>query len=381
VVVAMSGGVDSSVVAGLLAKQDYDLSAVFMRNWDTRDESGTDQGCEWKKDWADVQKVCKVLDIPCRLVDLSREYWTRVFEPSLHTWETGGTPNPDIWCNKEVKFGALVQRLTSPDTWLATGHYARKGWSSPPSLLSHLVSSAQTPIRPKLLRPLDRHKDQTFYLSSISEESLARSIFPIAHLNKPEVRKLAHEWGLPTAERDESMGICFVGQKRRFDDFLAKYIPPNPGPIVELATGRVIGTHNGLWSFTIGQNARVKGMPEKMFVCEKDIEKNTLYVVPGSNHPTLYKSGLVVRDWRWIWSDSPPPEIDTPSGFRARLQYRHRMMDVACTVHSRCRSRGDNDAELRIDFDDPQHAVAPGQVAVIWSDDWCLGCGIIDKAT
>ncbi|KAJ3484753.1 hypothetical protein NLI96_g5414 [Meripilus lineatus] len=363
-VVAMSGGVDSSVVAGLLANEGYDLSAVFMRNWDTRDESGTDSGCEWKKDWQDVQKVCSLLDIPYQMVDLSREYWTRVFDPSLRAWEAGATPNPDIWCNKEVKFGALLQKIIPQDTWLATGHYARKSWTA-----------TSTGTRPQLLRPSDRTKDQTYYLSSIPEQSLARSIFPLAQLQKSEVREHASKWGLPTAERAESMGICFVGEKRRFDDFISQYITPRPGAIIDHITGEALGTYEAMWTFTIGQGAKIRGMPQKMFVSGKDPKKNEIYVVPGSDHPLLYKSRIYAQDWKWIWGDSPPVAIDGVDGFRARVQFRHRMMDVGCIV-----KRGDKEGSIIIELDEPQKAVAPGQVAAIWDQNWCLGCGVIEGA-
>jgi len=369
VVVAMSGGVDSSVVAKLLADQDYDLSAIYMRNWDTRDESGTDSGCEWKKDWMDVRRVCRMLDIPCQLVDLSREYWTRVFEPSLAAWEAGATPNPDVWCNKEVKFGALMDKLDTKDTWIATGHYAHKSWSS-------RRKTARSYPRPKLIRPSDRNKDQTYYLSSIPEASLSRALFPLAQYSKPVLKEKAREWGLPTAERSESMGICFVGQKRRFEDFISQYIQPKPGYIVDAITHKILGTHQGLWGYTIGQNARIPGLKEKMFVSEKDTSENVIFVVPGSDHPALYKSKLSVKDWRWIWNDSPPAAIDQAGGYKARVQFRHRMIDVGCTVW-----RGEEDDMIEIKFDEAQKAVAHGQFAAIYDGDWCLGSGLIAHAS
>ncbi|EED82467.1 predicted protein [Postia placenta Mad-698-R] len=350
----MSGGVDSSVVAKLLAEQDYDLSAVFMRNWDTRDESGTDKGCEWEKDWEDVQRVCKMLDIPCEMVDLSQQYWTRVFEPSLQLWEKGQTPNPDIWCNREVKFGALMDQLTGDDVWVATGHYADKSWFPCKSLR----------------RPRDRTKDQTYYLSAIPEASLARTIFPLAPFAKTEVRAMAKKWELPTAQRAESMGICFVGEKRRFDGFLSQYITPRQGPIIDLQTGKQLGTHTGLWTYTIGQNARLPGMPERMFVAKKDAERNEIYVVPSSTHPALYSRSLIASAWQWIWRDHPPGGIDDELGFHGRVQYRHRMLDAPATIQRRGHT-------IHITFEEPQQSVAPGQIAAVWDGDWCLGSGII----
>lgn len=358
----MSGGVNSSVTALLLAKQDFDLSAIYMRNWDTRDESGTDNGCEWERDWQDVQLVCKKLDLPCEIIDLSREYWNRVFEPSLRQWELGVSPNPDVLCNKEIKFGALLDRLATnnrsyENAWLATGHYALKGWSSD--------------CRPKLLRPVDRFKDQTYFLSAISEAGLRRALFPIGHLRKPEVRDFAKQHGLTTAERPDSVGICFVGEKAKFNAFLSSYIHPKPGAIINKLTGKEIGEHSGLWNFTIGQNARIPGMPEKLFVVSKNIENNTIYVVPGSAHESLFTQIIQVPEFTWIWKDSPPPAIDLIDGARLYLLHRYRTTPAPCTVR-----RSHNNGVV-IECDEPQQAVTPGQVAALWEHDWCLGSGTI----
>ncbi|KAF9227589.1 5-methylaminomethyl-2-thiouridylate-methyltransferase [Gyrodon lividus] len=365
----MSGGVDSSVTAKILADKDYDLSAVFMRNWDTHDESGSEHGCEWKKDWEDVQRVCRMLDIPVRMVDLSREYWIRVFEPSLRFWQSGHTPNPDVWCNKEIKFGALLERLTGDPAssnvpWLATGHYAHKDWK---------VTCDSSKPRPRLLKPHDTTKDQTYYLSSMPETSISRALFPLAELKKTEVRVLAAKWKLPTATRDESMGICFVGEKRRFDEFLSQYMTPKPGPIIDMATGKQVAAHQGLWSYTIGQGAKIGGLPQRMFVVKKDPETNTIFIAPGADHPALYFKNICVSDFSWIWADSPPEEVLQPSGLKARMKYRHCMTDIACTVYH-------DDLGMRITFDQPQRAVAPGQIATIYLEDWCLGCGVIDSS-
>ncbi|KAF9447429.1 5-methylaminomethyl-2-thiouridylate-methyltransferase [Macrolepiota fuliginosa MF-IS2] len=340
-----------------------------MRNWDTRDESGTDRGCEWEKDWEDVQQVCRKLDIPCQMIDLSREYWNNVFEPSLQLWESGVTPNPDVWCNKEIKFGALLERLplaSSGNIWFATGHYTRKTWSN---------HSDGTP-RPQLLRGLDPNKDQSYYLSSISEAGLRRALFPLGGLSKSKVRELAKDYQLPTAERPESMGICFVGEKSRFNRFVSSYIPPNPGPIVDKTTGRTIAEHHGLWNYTIGENARIAGMPMKMFVSQKDTSTNTIFVVPGTDNDLLYCQTLHVPHFSWIWKDSPPREIDTEAGLQARVMHRYRMVDVPCTIH-----RVQNSGELKIDFDRPEKSVSPGQVAALYDEAWCLGCGIIERTS
>ncbi|KAG7448328.1 5-methylaminomethyl-2-thiouridylate-methyltransferase [Guyanagaster necrorhizus] len=356
----MSGGVDSSVAARLLAEQDFDLSAVFMRNWDTRDESGTDEGCEWKRDWEDVQRVCKVLDIPCRMIDLSREYWNRVFEPSLNIWEAGRTPNPDVWCNREIKFGALFERLPMEDekAWFATGHYARKTWCNHPR------------PRPQLRCAKDPIKDQSYYLSSISEQSLARTLFPIGDFTKAQVRDLAKKYDLPTAERPESMGLCFIGEKTRFRDFLSSYLPPNPGPICDHVTQKRVGTHQGLWSYTVGQKARIPGMSEKLFVSGKDENANIIFVVPGGDHPLLLRNTYRPVGWKTIWADSPIPG----EAFRGMTKIRHRQPLVPCTVS--CDEHG-----LLITTDIPQKGVATGQVIAVWDGDWCLGCGLVSSTS
>ncbi|KAI0306666.1 5-methylaminomethyl-2-thiouridylate-methyltransferase [Multifurca ochricompacta] len=379
----MSGGVDSSVTAKLLAEKDYDLSAIFMRNWDTRDESGTDVGCEWEKDWEDVQRVCRKLDIPCRMVDLSREYWLRVFEPAVRTWENGDTPNPDVWCNSEIKFGALFDSLPKGIEFLATGHYARKAYHPH----NH---------RPQLMRASDRLKDQTYYLSSIAESSLEKAIFPLADISKAQVREIARTVGLHNASREESMGLCFVGERRRFNDFLGSYVATQPGPVLEIDTNVELGQHNGLWTYTIGQGAKLPGLAKKMFVAGKDHEKNVIYValpewvllplislplrrsdmVLGHSHPALFTSTIISNNFSWIWNDAPPLAAFSREGFRASVQIRHRMTAVPVTVRQHWTGK-----TVQIMFDEPHKAVAQGQIAVLYDGDHCLGCGTINETT
>ncbi|KAG8833467.1 hypothetical protein FRC18_003562 [Serendipita sp. 400] len=285
----MSGGVDSSVTASILARSEksLDLSAIFMRNWDTRDESGTEKGCEWEKDWEDVQRVCKLLDIPCRMIDLSREYWNRVFQPALEVW---------------------------------------------------------TQIR--------------------------RALFPIGHLSKGDVRKLAVDAGLPTASRRESMGICFVGKKRSFSSFLDGYLPPNPGTIVTL-DGEVIARHQGLWHYTIGQNARISGRPKRMFVAAKRPEKNQLIVVDDRHHPELARLMIRVTGFRWIWDEHPPPEAFQAEGMSISVKFRSVMQPIPSVLRVRDRNKGE------ISFMDAQYGISPGQTAVVYLGAWCLGSGTI----
>ncbi|SPO34568.1 related to trna methyltransferase [Pseudozyma flocculosa] len=370
----MSGGVDSSVTALLMAQQDYDLRAVFMRNWSTMDEfgsfvagSGGAAGCEWQQDWNDVQKVCRHLGgIPVEMIDLSREYWIHVFEPALGDWGSGTTPNPDVDCNREIKFGALMDRVIGPSsssqlsapqkTWLATGHYAQVAWSPPEADADHST-------RPMLLRAKDRTKDQSYYLSSVREDRLAHAHFPLAPYLKSEVRQLAIRHELPTAARKESMGICFVGNRSRggagFSTFLNDYITSSPGDIVD-GDGNKVGRHGGLHTFTLGQGARISGALQKYFVAKKDTAKNQIVVVQGKDNPMLLCHSLNVPSMHWIW-DEPPEEVDRPEGAKLLAQVRHRQIEVECTVKRA----------------DPVLAVAPGQTLGLWKDDWCLGSGTI----
>ncbi|KAG8875849.1 hypothetical protein FRC20_002879 [Serendipita sp. 405] len=382
----MSGGVDSSVTASILARSEksLDLSAIFMRNWDTRDESGTEKGCEWEKDWEDVQRVCKLLDIPCRMIDLSREYWNRVFQPALEVWSHGQTPNPDVSCNRqverpwiilftiqclhcrEIKFGALLDTLKLQDGWLATGHYARLERSR----ASNSDTGHSDVDRVKLLRGVDPVKDQSYWLSSVSEAQIRRALFPIGHLSKGDVRKLAVDAGLPTASRRESMGICFVGKKRSFSSFLDGYLPPNPGTIVTL-DGEVIARHQGLWHYTIGQNARISGRPKRMFVAAKRPEKNQLIVVDDRHHPELARLMIRVTGFRWIWDEHPPPEAFQAEGMPISVKFRSVMQPIPSVLRVRDRNKGE------ISFMDAQYGISPGQTAVVYLGAWCLGSGTI----
>jgi tRNA-specific 2-thiouridylase len=316
-----------------------------MRNWDASDEKGE---CTSIQDWKDVQKVCSLLDIPCQHVDFVKEYWQDVFEATLDDYSRGITPNPDIGCNSHIKFGALLNKIPN-DAWFATGHYCRS-------------------VEGRLLRGLEKRKDQSYYLSTVPEKALRRTLFPLGEIDsKQKVKELAVQYGLvDIASKKESMGICFVGQRKKFADFLEQYIDQPPGPAVNL-DGEVIGQHNGLYGYTIGQASRICHGSDKWFVAHKLIESNTLVCVPGSNHPALFHNGCLARDWVWIHGHAPynaPFEVD------AQVRYRQSPEKAILSIEN---------GQISVRFKDPVRAIARGQQVVVWDQDWCLGGGVIEN--
>lgn len=354
VVVGMSGGVDSSVAALLLKQQGYDVIGIFMKNWDDTDEFGH---CTAEEDFEDVKRVCQHIGIPYYTVNFEQEYRDKVFSYFLDEYRKGRTPNPDVMCNREIKFGQFLDKALSLGADLiATGHYAR------------LEQRGGTW---HLLRSADRNKDQTYFLNQLNQYQLSRTLFPLGHLTKQEVRQIAREAGLPTAGKKDSTGICFIGE-RDFRSFLSHYLPAQPGEIRTL-DGELKGRHQGLMYYTLGQRQGLGigggGTGEPWFVADKDLEHNILYVVQGSEHPALYSYGLLATDVNWICGH--PPVNETTGRVSCTAKFRYRQADQAVTIQilpdSRCLVR----------FEKPQKAVTPGQAVVFYDGEICLGGGII----
>ncbi len=350
VVVGMSGGVDSSVCALLLKQQGYRVIGMFMKNWEETDASGV---CTSARDYEDVVQVCKQLDIPYYSVNFVKEYQEHVFSHFLAELKAGHTPNPDILCNREIKFKAFLEKALSLGAdYLATGHYCQR--------------TAED--HPQLLKGSDPGKDQSYFLYAIRAASLQKVLFPIGHLLKPEVRRIAKEHGLATSEKKDSTGICFIG-KRDFKEFTGRYLGYQPGNF-ETLSGKVVGTHDGIAFYTIGQRKGlgIGGPGEAWFVVGKDIERNVVLIEQGDDHPSLYKSELYATDLSWIASSPPAP---LPYSCAAKVRYRQ--PEQPCIIEKIEEGR----ASVR--FLKPQRAVTPRQSIVFYQGDICLGGGMISE--
>lgn len=355
VIVGMSGGVDSSVSAYLLQQQGYQVEGLFMKNWE---EDDTDEYCSAAQDLADAKAVCDKLGMKLHTINFAAEYWDNVFEHFLEEYKAGRTPNPDILCNKEIKFKAFLEFAAEElgATYIATGHYVRRDDSTG---------------RPRLLRGLDTNKDQSYFLYTLSEAQVGQSLFPVGDLEKPEVRRIAEQLDLITAKKKDSTGICFIGE-RRFSDFLKQYLPAQPGDI-ETTDGEVIGRHHGLMYHTIGQRQGlgIGGLKdagdEPWYVLHKDLTRNVLVVGQGNEHPWLFSRALLASEIFWV----NPVDLDSPRQLTAKVRYRQH--DQQCTLHRTATG-------YRAVFDEPQRAVTPGQSVVFYDGEVCLGGGVIEAA-
>ena len=348
VVVGMSGGVDSSVAALLLKRQGHDVVGLFMKNWEDDD---TDEYCSTRQDLVDAAAAADVIGIELEAVNFAAEYKDRVFAEFLREYSAGRTPNPDVLCNAEIKFRAFLDHaMRLGATKIATGHYARLDTRDG---------------RQRLLRGKDAGKDQSYFLHRLTQEQLARVMFPVGDLMKSEVRRIALEAGLPNHAKKDSTGICFIGE-RPFREFLNRYLPKVPGPIVD-AEGRAIGEHIGLAFYTIGQRKGIGigGAGEAWYVAGKDLAANKLIVVQGHDHPLLLKRSLAADETSWV-AGSPPAERTEHTA-----KTRYRQADAPCTLARVLES------EIRVDFTAPQWAVTPGQSVVLYDGEACLGGGVI----
>ena len=371
VVVGLSGGVDSAVSAYLLKQQGYEVVGIFMKNWEDDDDS---EYCSSNEDFVDAASVADVIGIEIEHVNFAAEYKDRVFAEFLREYQAGRTPNPDVLCNAEIKFKAFLDHaLRLGAEKIATGHYAR--------VRERRTGSAGQAgaSRFELLKGLDDSKDQSYFLHRLNQEQLSKSLFPVGELRKTEVRRLAEEIGLPNARKKDSTGICFIGE-RPFRDFLNRYISKEPGP-VKAPDGRVIGRHQGLSFYTLGQRQGlgIGGVKDKgaqrgggehapWFVARKDVARNTLWVVQGHDHPWLLSSALHADDASWVAGEPPPP-----GPYAAKTRYRQ--VDAPCVLERA------GEGALALHFPEPQWAVTPGQSAVLYDGEICLGGGVISAAT
>lgn len=350
VVVGMSGGVDSSVTALLLKEQGYDVIGIFMKNWDDTDEFGV---CTATEDYNDVIAVCNQIGIPYYAVNFEKQYWDKVFTYFLDEYRAGRTPNPDVMCNKEIKFKAFLDHaLALGADFVATGHYAQVDFRDGEY---------------KLIRGKDQNKDQTYFLNALNQEQLSKTMFPIGHIDKKEVRVKAEAANLATAKKKDSTGICFIGE-RNFKEFLSSYLPAQPGEMHTL-DGEVKGKHDGLMYYTLGQRQGlgIGGAGEPWFVVGKDLERNILFVGQGYHHPALYSEGLKAIHVNWISTKQ------NKGVFRCTAKFRYRQPDQGVTVYH------ESDNKVRVMFDEPQRAITPGQAVVFYDGEICLGGGTIDE--
>ena len=353
VVIGISGGVDSSVAALLLKEQGYDVIGLFMRNWDSsinNDYLGNpdlnNDICPQEKDYNDALEVCKKLDIPLHRIDFVKEYWDYVFTYFLDELKKGRTPNPDVMCNKYIKFDLFVKEAKKLGAdYIATGHYAKV-------------------IDGQLYKASDKNKDQSYFLAYVNKDVFKDVIFPLQDLTKPEIRKIANDKGLVTAKKKDSTGICFIGE-RNFTKFLENYLPNIPGKIVNIETNEVVGEHIGLMYYTLGQRRGLNlgGFKDKSYVAKKDLENNILYIATGDENKYLYSKEAIIEDFNFL-TDKRITDCT--------CKFRYRQPDIKCHVEYL------ENNKIKVTYDNAK-AVTPGQFCVLYDGDLCLGGGIIEK--
>ncbi|WP_425377340.1 tRNA 2-thiouridine(34) synthase MnmA [Spiroplasma endosymbiont of Aleiodes alternator] len=362
IVVGMSGGVDSSVTAALLQAEGHEVISLFMRNWDSllnNDLQGNNNQdiCPQEQDYLDALSVCQKLNIKLERIDFVKEYWDNVFTYFLEEFKKSRTPNPDILCNKYIKFDAFLkyaQKNLKAD-YIAMGHYARINYNP-------ITKQYQ------LLKGIDDNKDQSYFLCQLTQKQLKYSLFPLGNKTKTKVRELAKKYNLPTATKKDSTGICFIGN-RNFQTFLTNYLPANPGKIVDINTKTTIGNHNGVYYYTLGQRKGINlsGMKVPYFVVEKDVTNNILYVANDNENKWLMNSGCTVKSLNWINNST------LKNSLKCNAKFRYRQSDIAVIINFI------NNDEIKVEFSEKIRAITPGQTAVFYDGDICLGGGVIDQ--
>lgn len=362
VVLGLSGGVDSAVAAYLLKQQGYEVIGVFMRNWDSQlnndilgNPTNNNDICPQEQDYNDAKAVAKCLGIPIKRVDFIKEYWDNVFTYFIEEYKKGRTPNPDILCNKHIKFKAFLEyaQMLEAD-YIATGHYAR---------VEHHEGKDSV-----MLKGMDYNKDQTYFLCQLNQKQLQASLFPLGEIDKTEVRRIAKELNLPVANKKDSTGICFIGE-RNFKEFLQNYIPAKPGKMVDIQTGKKIGDHIGIMYYTIGQRKGlgIGGAGDAWFVVGKNYDQNILYICQGDQNDWLMSDGALISDVNWIASTKPKGELKCHAKFRYRQNDNPLILQFI------------DEQTVMLKFDQPVKSVTPGQAAVFYDGDICLGGGTIEK--
>ncbi|XP_075154985.1 mitochondrial tRNA-specific 2-thiouridylase 1 [Haematobia irritans] len=364
VVIGISGGVDSAVSAFLLKERGFNVLGVFMRNWDEFDESGR---CSGEQDLLDAEYTCNKLGIELRKVNYVKEYWNSVFTSFLEDYQNGLTPNPDILCNKHIKFDLFYNYALDNLKYeaIATGHYAKTNYGP---FLENYKDNEDI----RLLIPKDTFKDQTFFLSGIKKDTLRRTMFPLANYLKTDVKTLAKKCGLDRlTQKKESTGICFVG-KRDFKDFIKEYIVSKPGEFVDIDTNLVVGSHEGIHQWTVGQRCRLNSYLKPYYVAQKDVKTNTIYVASGHEHPALYSDQIIVSNANWLCSDELVVATND-DGLKCRFRFQHTKPLVDCRIFHKSE-------DLIVVLDKPLRAITPGQYAVFYTHKECIGSARIVRS-